>query len=307
MSKEPYKILIVDDERLNLYTLVELLAPNYTTVIAKTGEQALKRAFSAVPPDLILLDIVMPGMDGYEVCKKLKADPRTENIPVIFITVMSGEQNEYKGLRLGAIDYITKPFSPDIVTARIRNHLELKRRGDLLARMSFLDGLTGIANRRHFDKFFQHEWMCGLRADSKLSLVMMDIDHFKQFNDRYGHLAGDACLQRVAKTIDDTLQRTTDLAARYGGEEFAAVLPMTEEKGAFDTAEKIRKKIMALAIPHDYVSAAGSVTLSLGVATMVPVQEKNPADLINAADKALFSAKANGRNRVMQHFIPQLP
>ncbi len=297
-TRDKYRILIVDDERVNLETLGTLLEPEYATVVARSGEQALGRAIGVRAPDLILLDIMMPSMDGYEVCRRLKANPATADIPVIFVTAMREEQDEFKGLQTGAIDYITKPFSPAIVSARIRNHLELKRRGDLLAELSSSDGMTGIPNRRRFDQFLDGELARAVRSQSELSLILMDIDHFKQFNDTYGHLAGDDCLKRIAQFLPTTIKRATDLVARYGGEEFAAVLPATNEDDCLAIAERIRLGVMELATLREASPVANQVTMSLGITTGVPSQGCTSEVIIGAADRALYVAKEDGRNLV---------
>lgn len=187
------KILIDDDDPTSIITLGEVLKDKYDIFVATNGEEALKRAKNELT-DLILLDIMMPGMDGYEVCRRLKEDKVTEKIPVIFITSKNSEEDEAVGLELGAVDYFTKPFRIPIIKARIKNHLELKRKSDILASLSFTDGLTGVANRRRFDEAVEYEWKRAQRSSQPLSLILIDIDDFKLYNDNYGHLAGDECL-----------------------------------------------------------------------------------------------------------------
>ncbi len=250
-------------------------------------------------PDLILLDVMMPDMNGYDVCRELKSHKQFRHIPIIFLTSMNNPESEAKGLELGAIDYIIKPFNPDIVEMRIKNHLELKRHRDILENLSSRDGLTGIANRRRFDEFFEQEWWRAKRKKTQLSLILMDIDHFKQYNDNYGHLAGDDCLKQIALTLDNQLKRPTDLVARYGGEEFVCILPDTDNKGALQIAKQFMKSISDLKIPHSYSNAADHVTISLGVATITPSNSSlSKEELIKVADKNLYEAKANGRNQV---------
>lgn len=213
---EPPKLLIVDDAPINIQLLNDVLKDDVRVFFATNGSDALKIASTTIP-DLILLDIMMPEMDGYEVCRKLKTDPLLRDIPVIFITAKSQQEDEATGLELGAVDYITKPFSPGIVRLRVRNHLELKRQRDLLGRLSFLDGLTGLPNRRGFDEFLSREWRRAVRNKSHISIVMIDIDKFKDYNDSYGHLAGDDCLKKVAAILENSLDRAADFVARYGG------------------------------------------------------------------------------------------
>ncbi len=210
-------ILIVDDEPINIKALQLVLGDEHNLVFATTGEMALEMAAQDPQPDLILMDIVMPGMDGFEVCERLKKDDRTRNIPVVFLTARWETSEEAKGLELGAVDYIRKPFSPPIIKARIRNHLELKKTRDLLENLSTLDGLTNIPNRRRFDEIFAHEWNRAVRNKSPLSLLFIDIDHFKNYNDCYGHLAGDDCLKAVARILQSSLGRAADFLARFGG------------------------------------------------------------------------------------------
>ncbi|ETR69209.1 MAG: response regulator receiver modulated diguanylate cyclase [Candidatus Magnetoglobus multicellularis str. Araruama] len=278
MSKnvEQAKVLIVDDEKMNLDVLVGLLKPHYRTVAAKSGEQAFKRLEIPPLPDLILLDIMMPGMDGYEVCRKLKDDKATRDIPIIFITGKNDVQYEAKGFQAGAVDYITKPFSPLIALARVKTHIELKRRGDMLERLAGLDGLTGIPNRRQFDQFLAAEWKRSIRYNHTISLIIMDIDYFKLYNDHYGHADGDDCLKKVAKSISRTVIRSTDLSARYGGEEFACILPETDFDGAMATADRIMKAILGLGIPHEKSHISDHVTVSIGVASLSPQENEKP-------------------------------
>jgi len=292
------KVLIVDDEKINLDVLICLLKPYYRTVAAKSGEQAFKRLEIPPLPDLILLDIMMPGMDGYEVCRKLKDDNATRDIPVIFITGKNDEQDEAKGFQAGAVDYITKPFSPLIALARVKTHIELKRRGDMLERLAGLDGLTGIPNRRHFDQFLTAEWKRSIRYNHSISLIIMDIDYFKLYNDHYGHAEGDECLKKVAKVISQSMIRSTDLTARYGGEEFACVLPETDYAGAITTANRIMKSIRNMGIRHENSHISDSVTVSIGVASINPTKNDKALNLIEMADKALYNAKRNGRNQI---------
>lgn len=293
------KILIVDDERFNITILVDLLGGDYDTIIAKNGEQALKRIQSATRPDIVLLDIMMPEMDGYEVCRRLKADPRTENIPVIFISALNQPGDEEKGLELGAVDYISKPFSPTLVKLRVRNHLRLKRQSDILHNLALIDGLTGIPNRRRFDEYLGQQWRNAVTNNLPLSLIMMDIDFFKHYNDTYGHTAGDDCLRTVAQSLVDAVSRETDLVARYGGEEFVCLLPDTDAEGAAKIGAQLREAVLALEAPHDQSQVAPHVTLSLGAATMVPNPDETPTSLVEQADKLLYSAKQQGRNRLL--------
>jgi diguanylate cyclase (GGDEF)-like protein len=298
MPHTPATVLIVDDAPSNLVILTESLRAEFDVRIATSGPEAL-RLVGEVPPDLILLDILMPDMDGYEVCRRLKAIPSTSNIPIIFLTAKGDVADETLGLAIGAVDYIVKPVSLPIVQARVRTHVELKRRGDLLETLSLRDGLTGIANRRRFDDSLGRAWRQALRNAIPLSLVMADIDHFKAYNDTYGHMAGDECLRAVAHTLADALKRPGDLAARYGGEEFAMVLEDTTLAGAVHLAEGMRRAVEVLGLAHQGTGVSDVVTVTLGVATAIPRPGQLPETLIGMADRKLYEAKVAGRNRVL--------
>lgn len=296
METEQSSILIVDDNPINIQILNEILNTEHELFFATNGRDALRVA-AKEQPDLVLLDIMMPGMDGYEVCRRLKSDPYNKLIPVIFVTAMGEEKDETKGFALGAVDYITKPVSAPIVKARVITHLQLKRQQDLLRSQSCIDGLTGIANRRCFDELLEAEWGRSLREKTPLSLIMMDIDFFKQYNDHYGHLGGDDCLKEVAHALVHTLKRHADFVARYGGEEFVCLLPKTDFDGGKTAAKQLRKSVEDLAVPHELSQAAQVVTISLGLASTDQSSGNNPKILIETADKALYEAKQNGRNR----------
>ncbi|MBK1734648.1 diguanylate cyclase response regulator [Halorhodospira abdelmalekii] len=292
-------ILVVDDEPANIQALGALLKGEYRIQIANSGKKALAMVQNASqpPPDLILLDIQMPDIDGYEICRRLKEDPATTGIAIIFVTALDAASDEEHGLNLGAVDYIAKPFNPAIVRARVRTHMSLKRKTDLLEQYALLDGLTGIPNRRYFDEQVQSEVRRSVREGSPLSLVMLDIDHFKLFNDHYGHGAGDLCLQKVARALSGALLRPGDRVCRYGGEEFVALLPATDAAGARVVAEQLRAAVEALAIDHEYSSTGPVVSISLGIAT-IDLNTPSPALLLQQADEALYRAKVAGRNRV---------
>jgi diguanylate cyclase (GGDEF)-like protein len=250
-------------------------------------------------PDLILLDVMMPDMDGFEVCRRLMQDKDTHKIPVIFVTAKNADADEELGLNLGAVDYITKPFMIPIAKARIRTHIRLKQQADLLESLSLLDALTQIPNRRRFDETLISEWKRAARDETPLSLMMIDIDHFKQYNDYYGHGCGDSCLQSVASELCNSVSRPGDLVARYGGEEFVAILPDTDQASALKIAELMRQNIEMLGLPHAFPEVGAVVTISVGVATQVKVNPESSTKILSdAADKALYLAKEGGRNRV---------
>ncbi|KAA0977705.1 diguanylate cyclase [Pseudomonas sp. ANT_J28] len=291
------KLLIVDDQPTNIRVLHELFREDCDVFMATSGEQAITVCQTQLP-DLILLDVVMDDVDGHEVCRRLKADPATQGIPIIFITAQQQESDEVLGLELGAVDFISKPINPTIVRARVRTHLTLKLQNDLLRSMALMDGLTGVANRRKFDEDILADWRQCFREQKPLSLILVDVDYFKRYNDRYGHLAGDGCLKSVAQALSETVRRPYDLTARYGGEEFACVLPNTVLSGAVDIAEKMQERVRALGIEHSASDVDHVMTISLGVATLTPTGELGFEALIEAADKQLYEAKKAGRARV---------
>jgi diguanylate cyclase (GGDEF)-like protein len=292
------KILLVDDSPTNLMILGGILSADYDILVATSGAAALEIAQSPEPPDLILLDVEMPVMDGYAICQILKENSTTSNIPIIFVTAVEGSQAETKGFELGAVDYITKPYSTPVVRARVKTHVQLKKQMSLLENMAFLDGLTGIANRRQFDQELEKEWRRMMRQNTPISLLLMDIDYFKKFNDHYGHAVGDDCLRHVAQTIAKVIKRPGDLVARYGGEEFAVILPNTNEPGAYAVAEAMRFAVDHLKLPHAASIGTDHVTISLGLTSEIPDRQGNLQDLVNRADEALYRAKSSGRNQV---------
>ena len=291
-------VLVVDDSPDELLLVSGLLHDYYDVKIANNGEKALKIAADH-PPDLILLDVMMPGMDGLEVCKRLKRNPLTEKIPVIFVTAKNEECDEELGLNLGAVDYIAKPFSIPIALARIRNHIRLKQQTDMLESMSLADALTKMPNRHRLDATINAEWKRATREQTQLSMLMIDIDYFKQYNDEYGHSAGDACLQTVAAVLMAGVSRPGDLVARYGGEEFVVILSETDLEAAAHIAKRLCKCIRDLKLPHSHSGVEPYVTVSIGCATIIPSREaSSPKALFDEADKMLYKAKNSGRNRV---------
>lgn len=292
-------ILIVDDTPTNIQVLAEALCSDYRIKVATSGKAALGMANNPDSrPDLILLDVMMPEMDGYEVCRRLKQSPATQDIPVIFVTAKNDVTDEEQGLRLGAMDYIVKPFRLAIVKARVQNHINLKIKTDLLETMALIDGLTGISNRRRFDEVLDIEWKRAQRGGTVLALIMADIDYFKAYNDNYGHSAGDQCLKAVAKTLANSLNRPSDMMARYGGEEFVGVMPDIDAEGAHLLAERWRSNVAALALPHQHSKAENYITISVGYASLKPAQNQSSVELLEMADKMLYQAKDQGRNRV---------
>jgi diguanylate cyclase (GGDEF)-like protein len=288
----PRRILIVDDEPANVHVLADALKGGYDLRFATDGESALA-LMAAMPVDLVLLDVVMPAMSGYELLRRLKDDNATRHVPVIFVTARDEIADEERGLALGAVDYITKPISPAIVRARVATHIELKLQRDRLEQLASLDGLTGIANRRRFDAELERRWREAQREARAFALLLLDVDHFKQYNDHYGHGPGDDCLRRVATALAHAFGRAGDLVARIGGEEFAVLLP-----GPLD-AEPLRRAldaIWALALPHAR-TAPGRVTASIGAVEARAESANGAAQLLADADRLLYEAKCGGRNR----------
>ena len=296
-------VLVVDDAISNIKMLGEILRADCDIVFATNGKSALQQA-TRMLPDLILLDVVMPDMDGYQVCHHLKQNPATAHIPVIFITALDSIEDEEKGLQAGAIDYIAKPFHPPIVTMRVRNHLELVRHRKRLKMLSTTDGLTGIANRRRFDEVLHTEWHRALREQEFFSILLIDIDFFKQYNDHYGHLKGDECLQQVAEILQSCIQRETDFLARFGGEEFSAILPNTHLEGAKAFAQTIMSRIEQANIPHEGHGSFGKITASIGITSLVPTNAVTLTDALSFTDGCLYEAKNAGRNTCISRSFP---
>jgi diguanylate cyclase (GGDEF)-like protein len=290
-------LLFVDDQPVVLQALYKIFGDDYEVFVATSGEQALAFCQTRLP-DLILLDVAMPGMDGYETCRHLQANPSTADIPIIFVTANHAHDEETRGLEAGAVDFISKPVNPSVVRARVQTHLKLKFQSDMLRKLSLTDGLTGVANRRQFDDVLSKEWRRCARSRLPLSLIFIDVDFFKRYNDCYGHQLGDDCLKAVAGALQAVLKRPSDLIARYGGEEFVCLLPETPLAGALQTANSLEAAVRALAIAHAQSDIAPVVTISLGVAASDPATGDDPALLIAAADTLLYAAKQAGRGQV---------
>ena len=289
-------LLIVDDEAFNLDILTHILSPEYMIYTSKNGADAIEKAKEYLP-DVVLLDIIMPEMDGYEVLTTLKNLEETREIPVIIITGLSSAEDEEKGLSFEAADYISKPFRAEIVKLRVRNQVQIINQIRTIEKLSMTDQLTGIPNRRSLDKRLHLEWCRAIRDKTPLSILMMDLDKFKNYNDTYGHQQGDAALRAVAKIYSQSLRRRIDFVARWGGEEFALLLPNTPLGGALDVAEKIRRDIENVVIPCQDGSTT-RITVSIGVNTQIPTPDSFLEFFIAGGDSALYTAKNEGRNRV---------
>ena len=292
------KLLIVDDENMNLKVLTHILGDDYTIYTSSNGVNAIIKA-KELNPDLILMDIVMPEMDGYQVLKELKNNDELKNIPVIIISGLDSEDDEEKGLSLDAADYITKPFKNKVVKLRVRNQIQIINQMRTIEQLSRIDQLTQIHNRRYFDEHLKIEWRRAIREKTPISLLMMDLDKFKILNDTYGHPQGDVVLQKVAGIFPQKLRRPSDFAARWGGEEFVVLLPNMPLEGAMLVAENIRSTVENTDIPRIDGNPPIRTKISIGVHSLIP-EVGSPVDaFILKADKALYAAKEAGRNKVM--------
>lgn len=298
------RLLVVDDQPVNIQVMYQIFAAEFQVFMATSGAQALTICKDN-PPDLVLLDVVMPGMDGFAVCTQLKAQAATRNIPVIFVTAHDDAAQETHGLEMGAVDFIAKPINPAVVRARVKTHLMLKLQSDLLRKLVFLDGLTGVYNRRYFDQQLAIEWARAARSEAALSVILIDVDYFKPYNDHYGHQAGDDCLKQIAMTLKAALKRPADLVARYGGEEFVCILPDTPFDDAMLIAHQLEQQVRAKQIAHEKSAISPVVTISLGVAARSQ-QDRQPhstspasdsAALVALADARLYLAKSQGRGQ----------
>ncbi|MCL2703161.1 MAG: diguanylate cyclase [Defluviitaleaceae bacterium] len=297
-EKKEFTILITDDEKMNVDILGGILSPMYNLLISRNGSRALELA-KEHKPDLILLDIIMPDMSGFDVIAKLKECEDTVRIPVIFISGLTSVEDEEKGFFLGAIDYIAKPFNKSIVKARVNTHINLVRYIRTIERIGSIDPLTQVSNRRGFEDRLNVEWGRAIREQKPISLLLMDIDKFKNYNDTYGHQQGDTALKTFAETASKTLMRSVDLAARWGGEEFVILLPGTNADGAVKIAEKVRKNVED-AVIYTEEGAITKITVSIGINTVVPHADIIIKDFIEKADHALYKAKETGRNKAVQ-------
>ena len=290
------RVLIVDDAMENIQILHQALQDEHDVLFAMNGAKALHIAENQLP-DLILLDAVMPDMDGYAVCAALRASSATRDIPIIFVTALKTPEDETRALDAGAADFITKPVNVAVVRARVRTQLTVKRQSDALRELTLTDGLTGVSNRRAFDETLDTESRRCARAQVPMSLILVDIDHFKHFNDTYGHPAGDACLQLTAAALRRSALRPQDLVARYGGEEFAILLPHEDIAGAEAVAKRVLDEIAAMGVAHARSPTGPLITVSMGVASLTPSDRMEPGLLVRYADALLYEAKARGRNQ----------
>ena len=292
-------ILIVDDEVSNIRLLAHILGEEHTIYAVEDGLTGIEIA-KMHQPDLILLDIVMPEMDGYEVLTVLKESTETREIPVIFITGLRGVEDEKKGLTYKAADYISKPFNAEIVKLRVQNQMKIIDLLDDIKYLSLTDQLTGLPNRRSFDERLHIAWSMSIREKMPISLLFIDIDDFKNHNDRYGHMQGDITLQTLARIFIQEPRRSVDFAARWGGEEFAVLLVNAELSGALSVAERIRASVENAQIPL-LGDQTTNITVSIGLHTQIPVPDSSIDHFIRSADAALYAAKKKGKNTVCQY------
>jgi len=299
----PPEIVVVDDHPTNLDLLVKLLgAQGYLIRAFPDAELALKSVRRALP-DLVLLDVGLPVMDGYEACRQLRADERTSDVPVIFLSARVSTDDIVAGFDAGGSDYVTKPIRERELLARVRVHVQVKQLQDALRRQSTVDALTGLYNRRMLDETLQNEWRRSLRLASWLGAILIDVDHFKLYNDHYGHQKGDLCLRSIAHAIASTARRSGDFVARYGGEEFMVLLPNTDLVGTRLVAQRVLDGVRGLKLAHECNPTAPTATVSVGVASVVPSRDSSSTNLLETADRRLYAAKRRGRNQLVSEDI----
>ena len=308
------RILIADDTATDRMIMSAFLKALGHDIVAVENGQAAITAYLEHKPDLVIMDVLMPGMDGYETVQRLRRLDE-EWVPVIFLSACTEPEDIARGIEAGGDDYLAKPFDRTVLKAKmvamqriarmrarlLKVSMELESANQALRNLADVDGLTGLANRRFLDRHLAAEVADCSERGLAISVIMIDIDHFKAFNDAYGHLAGDKCLRQAADILREQISRQSDLAARYGGEEFCLVLPNTDIVGATHLAETIRKRVEERAVPNEGGGEKGIVTFSLGVCTALPSEATPPRDLLKAADAALYEAKQRGRNRVVVH------
>ena len=291
------QILVIDDSPVQTTFLCSILKEDYELTARHTAREGLQAAREG-GWSLILLDVVMPGMDGFELIQALKADEATRYVPVILITSLSDAQYEERGLVLGAVDYVTKPFNPAIIKARVNTHVQLYHYRTRYMEQAMVDGLTGVANRRRYEERSISQWREAIRFGLPFSICMFDIDKFKLYNDTFGHPAGDKVIASVARTVSSHFQRATDLFARYGGEEFVAVFLGPQGESAFEFMKTVRQAVEDLHIQHNS-PVSPWVTVSVGGVTVTPQLGDNLDTYLKLADTMLYDAKRFGRNMVV--------
>ena len=303
-EKDPrYRVLVVEDSLFNQFVLQKILGDCFLLAKAMTGKEAMDQVHK-FHPHLILLDIILPDANGFDILVMLKEIEETRKIPVIIITGLNSDEDEEKGFRLGAVDYIRRPFKNAIVRARVNTQIEMIRQIESVERMGLVDELTEIYNRRAFDMQIQYEWQHAVTEKTELSMLMMDVDKFKVYNDTYGHLQGDSMLRAVAKALSKGLKPSSGQVYRYGGEEFAVLLPGTGMDAALVVAERLRGSVAAINVTCRGTGQPTQETISIGASSMKPKSEDKITDLVESADQMLYKAKANGRNCVWPQLVP---
>ncbi len=296
-DESKYRILVVEDSPLNQRIIHTILGDAYTLAQALTAKETFEKV-TQFRPHLILLDIILPDANGFDVLTTLKSMEQSQNIPVIIITGLVNDEDEERGFMLGAVDYIKKPLKNSIVRARVNTQIHIIKQMQTIERLGLIDALTGISNRRAFDTQIRYEWERAIREQSEISMTMLDIDKFKVYNDTFGHPQGDIMLQCVANALSTELKLTTNLLYRYGGEEFSVLLPGTDLAGAVVAAEHMRKSVERAEVFCFNAHCATKATVSIGVATIRPKATDRLCNFIEQADHMLYKAKNSGRNRV---------
>ena len=294
MENEKHSLLIIDDSKANIIALSHILSDTYNLLAAKSASAGIEIA-SSQQPDMILLDIIMPDMDGYEALAVLKSNPATSKIPVIFISGLDSPEDEEKGLSLGAVDYIIKPFNASVVKLRIATQIKALSQVQSLETASITDALTGLPNRAAINRYLESSWKESTENNTQLAIMVLDIDNFKSINDTYGHLHGDDVLKYLAKVLTKSLKRSNDFTGRYGGEEFIVVLKASNQENAMTLANSLLRAIK----DPDVLPFEHSLTASAGVYSAVPTDSSSIKDFFEMADKALYVAKRTGKDRAV--------
>ena len=293
-----HKIVLIDDSTFNIKVLTSILGNNYHIYSAYSGQEGLDLV-QEVLPSLVLVDIIMPGLDGFQVIAQLKLNEKTWDIPVIFLTGLSDTDSEEQGFALGAVDYITKPFSPNIVKARVKTHTELYEYRRIVEHIAQLDGLTGLPNRQHYERRVRELWSLAVQEETLFSMALVSVDFFKEYREKYGYTYGDDIIQSVGMISQTMLRKSRDFCARYGGEEFILLFPDTDKDSAAAIAEAIRSAVEGLQIPHATSACSSVVTVSIGGATIAPNGENDFEEFMDTVDSMLYEAKEQGANQVV--------
>lgn len=289
-------VLVIDDDQTTIKLIADTLGKEFDVIFSTTAEGGLNLAKSDVKPDLILLDVLLPDYTGHDLCRRLKEDSATQKIPIIFVTSLEDIASQIKGFELGAVDYVTKPIESTLLKMRVRTHTKLHLQTMELQALAASDPLTSLANRRKFNHTLETEWSRAMRDQQFISLLNIDVDDFKQYNDNYGHGSGDDCLILISKILRNCVNRASDIVARIGGDEFAIILPSVDQNGALEVANNIINKFEELRIQHSFGGEHGHVSVSIGTATSLPSEENGYAELLTLADKAMYLAKRKGKN-----------